>query len=253
MSPQVLGTLSSRPSLFRSSSLLTSFSVGAETMDRGFTNFSSFSSYLGPLGVTHARIQCGWQKCDPKGDGNFDFDWLDVIISNMLDQGVIPWLQLSFGNSAYIGGGNAEVSSPLPNSTVALNAWDKWVTALITRYSSKAFIGEGIITEIWNEPNIQHISANDYADFTIRTATIVKSIASQAQVRFGVVAGYDATYIKTLAERIVNVTGSSTTSLVDVLTYHPYDYNPDSSYIGIKSMYAQLQTILPRVTIMQGK
>jgi hypothetical protein len=226
--------------------------VGAETMDRGFTNFSSFSSYLGPLGVTQARIQCGWQKCDPKGDGVFEFNWLDIIISSMLEQGVTPWLQLSFGNSAYSGGGNSEVSSPLPNSTIALEAWDKWVTALITRYSSSAFLGEEIITEIWNEPNIQHIDASDYADFTIRTAKIVKSIALKSQVRFGVVAGYDAKYVKTIAERIVNVTGSSTTNLVDVITYHPYDFNPDSSYTGIKEMYAELAAALPLVTIMQG-
>ena len=34
----ILGTLASRPSLFRSSSSYISLSAGAETMDRGFTN-----------------------------------------------------------------------------------------------------------------------------------------------------------------------------------------------------------------------
>jgi hypothetical protein len=287
----ILGTLASRPSLFRSSSSYISLSVGAETMDRGFTNYSSWYTYLGSLGVTSARIQCGWEKCDPKGTGEFQFDWLDTIISNMLQQGVVPWLQLSFGNSNYPEGGTAQVSSPLPNSTIALTAWDKWVFALITRYSSTSFIGEKIITEIWNEPNIQHISPIDYADFTIRTATIIKSIAPLAQVRFGVLAGYDKSYIKIVSERIVNKTqemkhlpvsthtstlnlsltssssstmsssstssltmsSSSSPSLVDVLTYHPYDYNPDSSYTGIADMYSTLHSILPQVTLMQGE
>ena len=33
------------------------FSVGAETMDRGYTTYESWQQYLGPLGVKHARIQ----------------------------------------------------------------------------------------------------------------------------------------------------------------------------------------------------
>ncbi len=39
-----------------------------------------------------------------------------------LAAGVEPWLQLSFGNPAYAGGGSAAVGSPLPAGAAALVA-----------------------------------------------------------------------------------------------------------------------------------
>ena len=48
-----LGGLAARPALFAPPSR---WSVGGETLDRGFTNFSSWAPLLGPLGATAVRL-----------------------------------------------------------------------------------------------------------------------------------------------------------------------------------------------------
>jgi hypothetical protein len=240
------GSISARPALFTGPSNF--WSVGAETMDRGFTNYSSWRNFLGPLGVRTARLQAGWAKCEPTANGVYEFEWLDTIITDMLTQGVTPWLQLSFGNPSYVGGGKASVNSPLPNSTVALTAWDAWSKAVVERYSVS-----GILTfEVWNEPNIQHIDAGAYGEFVVRTARVIKSIAPTASVRFGVLAGSsDTTYARTLANYIVAANASA---FVDTLTYHPYDYNPDTSYGGVAAFRTVLDDAgLTKVTLAQGE
>ena len=48
----------------------SSWSVGAETMDRNFTLYSEWSQYLGPLGVKRARVQAGSVTVDTSGISN---------------------------------------------------------------------------------------------------------------------------------------------------------------------------------------
>jgi hypothetical protein len=242
----LVGVLSARPALFAGPSV--ALSVGAETMDRGFTNYSSWGPYLGPLGVRTARLQGGWAKCEPAGDGVYSFEWLDGIVSDMLAQGVTPWLQLSFGNPAYAGGGTAAVSSPLPSSDAALAGWDAWVRAAVSRVAAA-----GVDTfEVWNEPNIQHIDAESYAVFVARTARVIAGAAPAARVRFGALAGSgDAAYAGALARALARGNASA---LLDALTYHPYDYNPDASYAGVAALRAALDGAgLPRARLAQGE
>lgn len=40
------------------------WSVGCETLDRDYADFSKYKQYVGELGVGYARIQSGWAKCE---------------------------------------------------------------------------------------------------------------------------------------------------------------------------------------------
>ena len=40
------------------------WSVGCETLDRDYADFSKYKEHLGALGVGYARIQSGWAKCE---------------------------------------------------------------------------------------------------------------------------------------------------------------------------------------------
>lgn len=242
-----LGTLASRPSSFSPPSL---WSVGGETLDRGFTNFSSWSPYLGALGASSIRLQAGWSRCEPQGGGVYDFSWLDEVVQGCLDAGVVPWLQLSFGNAAYEGGGSSAVNSPLPSGSVALAGWDAWVRAVVGRYAPRL---EGGVWEIWNEPNIQHINASEYATFALHTAATLRAVAPGARTRVGVVAGADAYYAQLFAAAVGRVPGGGG-GLFDEFTYHPYDYNPDSSYGAVAALRAALDAGgLGHVGLVQGE
>ncbi len=64
----------------------SNWSVGAETMDRDYTIYENWKQYLGPLGFKKARIQAGWAKTE-KQKGQYDWKWLDEIITDMVAQG----------------------------------------------------------------------------------------------------------------------------------------------------------------------
>lgn len=139
-----LGTLAARPALFSPPSR---WSVGGETLDRGFTNFTAWAPYLGPLGAAAVRMQAGWARCEPRGDGAYEWAWLDAAVDGALAAGVEPWLELSFGNAAVAGGGSAAVGSPLPVGAAALAAWDAWTGAAVARYAPR--LTAGGTWEIW--------------------------------------------------------------------------------------------------------
>jgi len=70
----------------------SSWSIGAETIDRDFTVYENFKKYLGPLGAKGVRLQAGWAKCE-KVKGVYSWDWLDAIVNDAVAQGVRPWLE----------------------------------------------------------------------------------------------------------------------------------------------------------------
>lgn len=86
-----LGSLQTRTSSQIASS---AFSVGAECVDRNYTVYDAWQQHLNPLGSKWARIQAGWERCEPSV-GNYDWAWLDEIVTGMMSQGVTPWIQVS--------------------------------------------------------------------------------------------------------------------------------------------------------------
>ncbi|MDD4689604.1 MAG: discoidin domain-containing protein [Eubacteriales bacterium] len=152
-------------------------SIGCECLDRDMAIYDNYKEYLGELGVTKARIQGGWAKCE-KEKGVYDWAWLDAVVYDMAQRGVTPWINTCYGNDIYEGGGGTTLSGGLPYSDEALAAWDKWVEGMVTRY--KDVVGEW---EVWNEAD--HGDANtmsDYVTFFIRTSDIIKRVDPDAKV-----------------------------------------------------------------------
>ena len=126
------------------------WSIGGETLDRDYADYSKYKSYLGPLGAKGLRLQAGWAKCE-KVKGVYDFAWLDVVIDVAISQGVRPWLELSYGNTLYEGGGDTGLGGGFPSSVEGLAAWDRWARALVERYKERV-----LEWEIWNEPDLNN-------------------------------------------------------------------------------------------------
>ncbi|MBC7891730.1 MAG: beta-galactosidase, partial [Sphingobacteriaceae bacterium] len=139
-----LGTLQPRNTNQIAGSRIT---VGCETLDRDFTDFNAYKAYLPPLGVKKIRLQAGWAKCE-KVKGQYDWAWLDNIIDFATANGLEPWLETSYGNPVYEGGGARGLLNSMMTSPEGFAAWDRWVDALVTRYKDR--VKEW---EIWNEPD----------------------------------------------------------------------------------------------------
>ncbi|WP_046243312.1 GH39 family glycosyl hydrolase [Hymenobacter terrenus] len=224
----------------------SSWSIGGETLDRDYTDYQSYKTYLGPLGAKRIRLQGGWSKCE-KVKGQYDFAWLDAVIPDAAARGVAPWVQLSYGNPLYPGGGEAKLAGHIPTSPEALAAWDNWVRAIVTRYKNQ--VPEW---EIWNEPDLNpaHTGAM-VGQFYIRTARIVKSVQPNARlIALGMASVGAVGFVRDFYEELKR---ENALDLVDVQTYHGYAYNPDESYLGIENLRKLVWGYNPKVVFMQGE
>ncbi len=224
----------------------SSWSIGAETMDRDYTDYQSFKYYLDSLGAKRIRLQGGWAKCE-KEKGTYDFAWLDAVIPDAHQRGVAPWVELSYGNPIYEGGGEAKLAGRIPTSEAALQAWDNWVRAIVTRY--KDYVVEW---EIWNEPDINKLNTGEeFADFYVRTAKVVHAVDPKARfLAIGAAYVPGTAFLRPFLDRMKAL---NALKLIDVLTYHGYSPNPDASYPKIEEMRQLTWSYNPKIEFMQGE
>jgi hypothetical protein len=227
-----VGTIKPRSTKEIESSRLT---VGCETIDRDHVIWDNYKDYLPPLGLKKIRLQAGWAKCE-KVPGIYDWKWLDEIIDYAVANNIEPWLQTSYGNPAYQGGGGVNLLNSIMTSEEAWNAWDRWVEALVTRYSGR--VKEW---EIWNEPDHpgQNITPETTAHLNIRTAEIIKRIQPEAKIAgLSYTSNSDKIYLDKFLKVIAD---SGKLDLFDWITYHSYTMRPEDAYtetsvLGLRSV-----------------
>ncbi|WP_171074619.1 GH39 family glycosyl hydrolase [Nonomuraea basaltis] len=108
-----------------------------------------------------------------KSDGNYDYTKLDAVLKPFLDQGIKPWISLSYMPRA-LRKIPAELFSPPADNA----AWARAVKALVQHFGRR-----GWNWEVWNEPDFfwKGTSA-DYLSMYAATAKAVKEGDSSAQV-----------------------------------------------------------------------
>ncbi len=235
-----IGTIAVRHSRDVKSS---SWSVGCETLDRDYHKFSIYKDYVGELGVKHARLQSGWAKCETV-KGVYNFAWLDSCVYGLNEQGVKPWICLCYGNPLF--GSTVDLGArigPLVDSEEAMAAWLKYVEATVARY--KGVVNEW---EIWNEPNGS--GSENYAKLFIPTAEVIRKVQKKSVIFGFSLAGIPLDFAKGVFE-ILKANGKL--HLVDVLTYHPYTNNPDSSYPLVEKLREMAFSYNPRIRLYQGE
>jgi hypothetical protein len=221
--------------------------IGCETLDRDFADYDQYKEYIAPLGIKLLRMQAGWGKTE-KVIGKYDWTWLDNIVNDATSRGLRPWLQTSYGNTLYAGGGGANLGAVLPSSKEAMEAYRKWVYALVTRYRGKVKDWE-----VWNEPNFGDNTINSVemtAEFNIQTAEIIKKIQPDARIS-GLALGhfglpFAEKFFKYISER-------GKMGLFDNMTYHDYYYNPDANYQHVEQFRSILWKYAPWMKIRQGE
>lgn len=231
------------------------WTIGCETVDRDYTIYDEYKEYLTNLGFRKARFQAGWAKTE-KQHGVYDFGWIDEIVADMASRNMELWMELSYGNPIYPGGGGYDLGAGIPVSEEALVAWDKWVEAMVTRYKDKVHEWE-----IWNEPDFKPLksnSAEDVARFTLRTAKIIKRIDPSAKI-----AGLAIVRLSSLEyiERFLQVfKDNDSLDLLDWISFHGYPRNPDDMYRihgGVKDNLDKARKLVdsfsPKIKLRQGE
>ena len=200
------------------------WSVDAAGTDREHASWQAVREYLPPLGIRRVRTQAGWARCE-KEPGKYDFRWLDAIVFDARRRGLEVWLEVSYGNPAYPGGGGRGLAGGMPSSEEALAAWDRWVAELARRY-------RGTVRDwcVWNEPDLMGANAIEKViPFTLRTAETIKAEIPDARIAACALSWANPEYVGPFCKALKE-TGKA--GLFAWLAYHHYSPNPDLGYDG---------------------
>lgn len=221
--------------------------IGCETLDRDYADYHKYKEDLEQLGIKKIRLMAGWAKTE-KEKGVYDFSWLDAIIDDAVSRGLEPWLETSYGNPIYEGGGTKYLAGGWPASPEAIEAWNRWVKAMATRYKGKVHEWE-----IWNEPDINKDFKKDVTsqvDLQIRTAEIIKSVDSDARIAGFAWAGWRPELFEECMRQIEE---QGKLGLFDWISYHFYRYRPEDMYVKVDSMRTSLDRYSKDIILRQGE
>jgi len=223
----------------------SNWSVGCETVDRKYTDFNAYKSYLEPLGIKKIRFQTGWARCETE-KGKYDFGWIDEVVDYCKPRGIVVWMELSYGNPIYVGGGDTYLKGKLPVSDEAYDGWKAWVAAMAKRYSDR--VDEW---EIWNEPDINRANTPELtADFNVMTAQILKTHNPDCKIAGLAMAGSSADWFEKFIKRIDK---QGALDLFTWMTLHGYPPNPDELYGAFGTAKRILEKYTDKVHIRQGE
>ena len=241
-----IGTIQPRSTQQIEASRLT---IGCETLDRDYADFNAYKDYLPPLGIKKIRLQSGWGKTE-KQKGIYNWKWLDSIIDFATANKLVPWLEVSYGNPVYNGGGGTGLLNSMPTSAEGYAAWDRYVAAIVTRYKGR--VNEW---EIWNEPDhpLQSNLPETVAKLNLRTATIIKAIQPDAKIAGLAFASHSDTeyfdrFLKVIAD-------SAKMDLFTWFSYHSYAMRPEDAYRtrGVPALQKVLAGYTNKVKLRQGE
>jgi hypothetical protein len=215
-------------------------------MDREHADWGAVREYIVPLGIARIRQQGGWARSE-KDPGKFDFAWLDRVVFDAKRMGVAVWMELSYGNPAYPGGGGRTLAAGLPTSNGGLAAWDRWVERMAKRY-------KGVVRDwcVWNEPDIKH-AKNDpvsAAGFAIRTAEIVKREIPDASIAAFALTRARADFVEPLVKELKRL---GKEHLFTSIAYHHYNANPDDGYEGVEECRSIIAKNTPNLKLWEGE
>lgn len=221
------------------------WSVGCETLDRDYATFEGYKHFLNPLGVGRARLQSGWAKCE-KQKGVYDFAWLDEHVNGCLEQGVQPWLSLSYGNPIYSKDG-VTLNSSIWTDEETMTAWCNYVRAIVRHYGEKV-----MLYEVWNEPDGKKENTPAIvAQLLMRTGEVIRQENPKAEIiAFGLCKDQMCNYT---AEVLDILKKNKKLDVFDRISFHLYFENPDNATERIKELRRVVKSYDKRLDIFQGE
>ena len=240
---EIMGTLKPKSVSEISTSRWT---VDCGGMDREHADWRAVRGYVAPLGIGRVRQQAGWARCE-KDPGMYDFAYLDQCVFDAQKMGVKVWMELSYGNPRYEGGGGRHLNAGFPSSEEGLKAWDNWVRAMAEHY-------KGVVVDwcVWNEPNGKSSgnTIEQATDFAVRTAEILREIIPDAHIDAFALTEADPEWIEPFVKELKK---RGKAHLFNTIAYHHYKHNPDKGYEEIEESRKIIAKYTPNLKLKQGE
>lgn len=219
------------------------FGIGCETLDRELWEPEEVYPWMTDLPVKWARLQTGWARVE-REKGKYEWDWLDKAVDGLLERGIQPFFNVSYGNPNYTEGGARY--HPLANEA-SVAAWKRFVEAMTVRYRDRISH-----FEIWNEPNLSGFWQPDdpnprlYVHLVAETAPIIRRQAPEAVIIGGVVSRLPADYIREMFE-------AGLADFIDIFSFHPYGTVPEYYVPSVRVLRRLIDRYNPDIPIWQGE
>lgn len=158
-------------------------------------------------GAKLARVDITWTRVE-QTPGVYKFDYYNGIVSNFLAHGLRPILILDYGNKLYNGGF-------APSTDESRLAFANFVRAAVTQFQ-----GQGVIWEIWNEPNEDKFwrpmaNVDDYAAMALMVGKTIREVAPDEWLIGPGLSGFDWPFLERCFQ-------SGLLQYLDAVSVHPY-------------------------------
>ena len=222
--------------------------IGFEKLDRAVFDPEKAYDKVAELGVKWVRIQSGWQRTETE-KGIYHFEWLDDIVDNLLRRGLVPWVNLCYGNKLYDEEAATRfgaVGCPPNQNDEQIDAWCAYVKALVAHFKGKIEWWE-----VWNEPEAKYSWRHapdpfEYVEFTRRTAEAVRAGSADAKVIGGVFAKSDLAYIS-------HCFAGGLGKYCDAISFHIYSADEADDDERIANLKLLIDQYCPGVELIQGE
>ncbi|WP_445506830.1 cellulase family glycosylhydrolase [Niallia sp. 03190] len=184
-------------------------------------------------GFKIVRAEINWAKVEKKR-GVYDFKntGYDDLTNGLVKHGIRPYYILDYGNYLY------EENNMSVRTEAGRNAFNKFVEESVKRYKN-----QGVIWEIWNEPNKKfwnpHPSYNDYSLLVKKVSKTIKENDPSGIVVAPALAGLNTDTMSWLEETFKR----GVLNDIDAISVHPYRKEAPET---VSSDYQSLRTLISR-------
>ncbi len=193
---------------------------------------------IAAAGFKFIRMDFGWEATE-KARGEYNWSGYDALTANLAKRGIRPLYILDYSHRLYEDtvqstnpiSGKAEKSIASPRKPESMAAFAKWAGAAAAHYR-----GQGVIWEIWNEPNIffwrPKPNVDDYSTLALATCKAVRAADPQATIIGPAISGFDPKFMDTFL-------ASGVLEFLDGVSVHPYRHKRSPETAGEE--YARLR------------
>jgi hypothetical protein len=179
-------------------------------------------------GYRLVRMDFGWETVE-REPGRYDFTAYDHLMNNLVKVGARPIFILDYGHYHYDRGA-------APHSEAARAAFSRFAAA-----AAQHFRGQGVLWEIWNEPNLSQFwkpnpDAQNYAQLAIATVRAMRAVDPKAVILSPGSSEFPWPFLETIfSEGLLEH--------VDAVSVHPYRNRPPET---VTSDYGRLRALVAR-------
>ena len=185
---------------------------------------------LAAAGFKWIRQDFTWAGIE-REKGRYDFAPYDRLMGHLKKFGIRPIFILDYGNDLYQQGS--------PNTPEARAAFGRFASAAVTHFK-----GQGIVWEMWNEPNIgfwkPKPNADEYVALALETGKAIRRTAPDEWFVGPGMSGMDLPFLR-------RCVGAGLLNYWDAVSFHPYrDTAPETAAADFAQVRSLLDQSAPR-------